>query len=730
MKQIAIYGKGGIGKSTISANLSAALAHKNKKILQIGCDPKHDSTRLLLGDRKIITALDYIKTTEPSNWSLNDIVIQGYMDISCVEAGGPNPGVGCAGRGILTTFDLLERLDIDKLEYDIILYDVLGDVVCGGFAVPIRHEYADVVYIVSSGEFMSIYAANNILRGLKNYDEDKKRVGGIIFNKRGIEGEEERIKKFSQAVDVPVCAVFPRSDEFTRAEREVIPLVEMEDSNIAYKFMDLATSIIEDGNVYEAKPLTDEGLEDVILGNKKNVSLKYDIEKEKAIEDDIKRKTTSEKPLQYFSKNVLAREPLHGCAFNGAVNMVIQIEDAITVAHGPRSCAHISYQTITSIGRRTLFERGVMLPSQINPPIVSSEMNEGLMIFGGVEELSLKIEKLKKYKPKAIFIITTCPAGIIGDDIDAVKSIGDHDMPIIPIKTDGNIAGDYLQGMINSYIEVGRAIIKKDVVPCENCVNIIAEKPIAINTESNFKVIKEILEFMDIKINCRYICKTNIGDIKNFMKAKLNILAYNDYMGRMMRTFLEDEYDANFLDEPLPIGFSETEKWIHKVATYFGKREKADELIKKYENIYKEEIEKLKPYLKGKKIMIVTYNNDIDWIIETILELEMDILKICVLDFSQEDTYTTKFEDDIEIELKYDQNKRTSDIRRLEPDIVLSNYTSSKIDGESFTDNIPLCPDVGFFSGLNLARRWAGIFKMNLKEGWKKDEALFSKYYA
>ncbi len=152
MKQeIAIYGKGGIGKSTLSANLSAALADSGKRVLQIGCDPKHDSTRLLLNGRKINTILDYIKITGALDYKKEDILFQGYHGIGCVEAGGPEPGVGCAGRGIITSFELLEQFKI-KEDYDLILYDVLGDVVCGGFAVPIRREYADTIFLVTSGE--------------------------------------------------------------------------------------------------------------------------------------------------------------------------------------------------------------------------------------------------------------------------------------------------------------------------------------------------------------------------------------------------------------------------------------------------------------------------------------------------------------------------------------------------------------------------------------------------
>ena len=176
--QIAVYGKGGIGKSTMSANLSAALAACGSKVLQIGCDPKHDSTRLLHHGRKVVTILDYLLNTPEDEQKLDDVLMTGFLDTGCVEAGGPRPGMGCAGRGILTAFDFLNQFHAME-HYDQIVYDVLGDVVCGGFAVPVRRQYANAVFLVTSGESMAIYAANNILCGIKNLNPNGSQIAGL-----------------------------------------------------------------------------------------------------------------------------------------------------------------------------------------------------------------------------------------------------------------------------------------------------------------------------------------------------------------------------------------------------------------------------------------------------------------------------------------------------------------------------------------------------------------------
>ena len=191
---------------------------------------------------------------------------EGYCGVGCIEAGGPRPGVGCAGRGIISAFEFLDRNKV-KENYDIVLYDVLGDVVCGGFAVPIRREYADTIFLVTSGEFMALYAANNILRGVRNFDGDRhRRVAGILYNRRNVAGEDQRVERFAEAVGLPVCAVVPRSDAFARAEEKKCTVVELGgDGPEREVFLRLADEVCRGMELYEAKPLSDEDLESVVL---------------------------------------------------------------------------------------------------------------------------------------------------------------------------------------------------------------------------------------------------------------------------------------------------------------------------------------------------------------------------------------------------------------------------------------------------------------------------------
>lgn len=227
MKKIAVYGKGGIGKSTITGALSAACADMGLRVMQIGCDPKADPCINLLGGHAITPVMELLRSGK-QNVKLDDIVKEGYKGVLCTEAGGPMPGLGCAGRGILTTFELLEELDaFEHYKPDVVFYDVLGDVVCGGFAAPIREGYAEDVVIVTSGEKMALFAANNICSAVGQFaDREYARVKGVILNRRNVRREEELVKEFAEKWKIPVLGDIPRENLFQQCEDECKTIIE------------------------------------------------------------------------------------------------------------------------------------------------------------------------------------------------------------------------------------------------------------------------------------------------------------------------------------------------------------------------------------------------------------------------------------------------------------------------------------------------------------------------
>lgn len=725
MKQIAIYGKGGIGKSTISANLSAALSLQNQKVLQVGCDPKHDSTRLLLDGNAPATVLEYLKNVAPEDYSTNDILCSGFNGIDCVEAGGPEPGVGCAGRGILSTFSLLEDLGVLKNNYDLVLYDVLGDVVCGGFAVPIRNEYADAVYIVTSGEFMSIYSANNILRGVTHYNESKHRIGGIIFNRRNIDGEEERVRRFCEAVGLPILIDIPRSNEFAVAEKQGKTLVEcMPESDITSNIHRLAGNIVNEPTLYEAKPLSETDLEQVVLGKRISGNVPAYKKENKPTEPIKSPQLVSSKLNKMVSKNVMYREPLHGCAYCGAMHVCTQINDAIVISHGPKSCAHMAYNAITSSGRRALNERGTIFPNQIQPNVVSTDKDENVMVFGGNELLAETIERCKKKKPSAIFVVSACTSGIIGDELKSLYE--DGDIPVIPVETDGDIEGDYMQGNMMANVAVAKYLVNKDLVEEALTVNIIGEKSFHKNSENNYEAVADMITKIGLNINCRFLINTPLDSVRELKKASLNIQAYNDYKGRMLQDYFERELDMKFFDLAFPVGYFETTEFLRQLGKQFSIDDTLIEntlnpQIKKYE----QRLESLKKILKGKRIVVVIYNRNIDWLLELIQHLEMNLVNLCIINSCQEDRFNSRYAGEITPEMNYEMKGKEDEIRSMKPDILLSNYNAAEFGNEFFTDTVPYSPENGMFGPIDIAERWAEIFNKSLHEGWKADEQYF-----
>jgi nitrogenase iron protein NifH len=268
MRQIAIYGKGGIGKSTTTQNTVAGLASIGKKVMIVGCDPKADSTRLILHAKAQETVMDKVRelgTVE--DLELNDVLRYGYGDVKCVESGGPEPGVGCAGRGVITAINFLEEEGAYTDDLDFVFYDVLGDVVCGGFAMPIRENKAEEIYIVVSGEMMAMYAANNIAKGILKYSASGNvRLAGLICNSRNTDREADLIGELARRLGTQMIHFVPRDNQVQRAELRRMTVIEYSSEHQqAEEYRQLAQKIADNKKLVVPTPLTMDELEELLM---------------------------------------------------------------------------------------------------------------------------------------------------------------------------------------------------------------------------------------------------------------------------------------------------------------------------------------------------------------------------------------------------------------------------------------------------------------------------------
>jgi len=268
MRQCAIYGKGGIGKSTTTQNLVAGLAELGQKVMIVGCDPKADSTRLMLHSKAQETIMHLAaEAGSVEDLELEDVLQMGYANVKCVESGGPEPGVGCAGRGVITAINFLEEEGAYDEDLNFVFYDVLGDVVCGGFAMPIRENKAQEIYIVVSGEMMAMYAANNICKGIVKYaNSGGVRLAGLICNSRNTDREDELIEALAAKLGTQMIHFVPRDNVVQRAEIRRMTVIEYDPTaKQADEYRQLAQKMVDNKNFVIPTPITMDELEDLLM---------------------------------------------------------------------------------------------------------------------------------------------------------------------------------------------------------------------------------------------------------------------------------------------------------------------------------------------------------------------------------------------------------------------------------------------------------------------------------
>jgi nitrogenase iron protein len=733
--ELAVYGKGGIGKSTVSANLSAALAMTGKKVLQIGCDPKHDSTRLLMGGELIPTVLDYLRTVPAAEAEVEAVLRSGAFGIGCIEAGGPQPGVGCAGRGIITAFEFLEKHRV-KAPYDLVLYDVLGDVVCGGFAVPVRREYADAILLVTSGEYMAIYAANNILRGIRNFDGDShRRVAGILFNRRNLTDEEGRVRRFAEAVGLPIVAELPRSPGFAQAEEQRRTLMELEGyAEEKEVFRGLARRITDGLALCPALPLSDEELEQTVLGT---VSLRTQLPVRTQAAEAPKAKAAS---AGIAEKPRLDRPPLYGCAFNGAASTAVHLTDALVIAHSPRACAFYTWQNISSPGRKNLFNRGILMPSAISPHFECSDMDHASAVFGGLEKLRGQVRAAMERKPGAVIVISSCVSGIIGDDIRSLEALSTPETPVIAIPADGDISGDYAGGIRDCLHILAEKLIDRGAKQEKDCVNLVGELAISYNNEPNVRALRGLLAGLGLRLNCRFLGDARCEELRGFLKAPLNILDSESADNLELKDFLQREFGCRFLPGHLPVGMEATAAWVRELGNFFGCPERADALIRQEREACEAVFTALRPTLAGKTLALTTINDDMDWILRAAEDAGMRVAWVGVMNYLRTPLRVSRQESVLAVTEEVSSARRIREqLETLQPDLVLTNYAGGEAAAGSWlSDTVPSSPLAFFRSAVPVLQRWETMFRekergsvIREKGGaWKHDSVFFEKYFA
>ncbi len=714
-RRIAIYGKGGIGKSTVSSNLTAALSDMGVKVLQIGCDPKHDSTRALIGGTVQNTVLDYLKDVRPEDRRLEDVVSCGYKGALCVEAGGPEPGVGCAGRGIISAFDLLERLGSGTIDADITLYDVLGDVVCGGFAVPLRNDYADTVYIVTSGEFMALYAANNILRGTANYNPE--RIGGIIFNSRGDDSEDERVKRFSEAVEVPIIAKIPRSPLFMDAEKAGRTVVEhFPDSDIAQYFRDLAHAVLE-GKRYTAKYLPENELEKLILGRESPKHVRREGYKAPVGKENVK---------PYSSKTLGFEEAVHGCAFSGASSVCTSIDGLTTILHGPRSCAHFTLQLDAHSVKGSLVRGYEVCENFEDPDVISTDMREDTMVFGGNNLLRSKIEHQISLGKKDFAVITACPPGVIGDDSKAVASSLMREHPgvrIAVLEEDGNATGDFMQGVIDAGVGLMGTYSKKGQGRPYS-VNLVGVKAMSSSATTELAQIRAALDGMGIEVNCVVPGFYTMEELESIPDASANLKLNPDVFTDKLCGYMEEHFGTPALEVPVRGGMSLTAEWIRCVGRFFGREGQAEKVIGGMEREFDRLMESPRRLLKGKRCCVITIGNDVTWIKEAVDRAGMELVRAYVLRRSDynKNLNSELIDPAFRIIEESEVSAAIREINDLKPDIFLSPAMAD-VDPSIYQSRLPCAPATDPYAGRLLAEDWIRGILAPKEEGWRKDVA-------
>lgn len=606
--RVAVYGKGGIGKSTVSSNLSYLLSKTGSSVLHIGCDPKHDSTCLISGGRTIRTFSDDIMANP---------VCEGLNGISCTECGGADPGTGCAGKGIQMLFAALEDVEADYR-----VYDVLGDVVCGGFSVPARKAYADGIIIVTSGEFMSLFAANNILRGLKNINPGPC-VLGIVLNRRGNEDEERAVRAFSEATGLPILADIPRSELFRSAEAEGKALSRMyPDSEEAEELQRLSDLIQGSPLGHVPSPLSETAMSDIARGRPvRNIRIP------KANKTCTFDSFDSERNLTYCGDFVMP-----ACTSHGAVDAAMRISDAAVILHGPRNCAFLMEYAFR---RRVLNNSAERSGTIADPGLYSTDLDASETFVETRKNIGTAVSRAKEDGYGTMFLVPSCTSEIMSTELGpiAAELSREHGVEVIPVSADGQFLSSKFGGTIGLFETLIRRMSPKETV--KGSVNLIARWFYGLGKDRNTEAIGHILDLLDLRVGTRFLDFCRMADIEDFCSGEMDIqIGRGNLNSKIADRISKVTGRRRALIVDVPTGLCGCLRLIDRLEEYapwIGA--KADAARASLRSEFESMLEPFRPTFKGKRVVIYCIMaRDLEWQVETLRGLGVDISAILFAD--------------------------------------------------------------------------------------------------